>query len=265
MPLSHVEFGKLLKIRRKNARFSQLNLALEADISQRHISFLEQGRAKPSQVMVVKIAKVLKLDYQNINQMLIAAGFAPIYQSSLDKSAKQKLGEYTNFMLNQHMPYPALVVDENWNIQTANENAIKLFCWLLDASPELLFADNDRQANLLDLILGNAMLIEHIENWPQVAHFMVRRALDEAMVTQMDINKMVDDLPLQWQAGYNTYGGAIVQDAILPVIYKKGDVRISLISLQSKFMMSQNIAVDQLSLEYFIPNDAATKLFFENF
>src|ERR671923_1173107 len=114
-------FGALLKHWRLARRMSQLALALEAEISARHLSFLETGRAQPSREMVLLLSRVLEVPLRGRNELLTAAGYAPIYrETALDAPEMAQARRALGFMLRQQEPYPALVLDRHWNILMSN-------------------------------------------------------------------------------------------------------------------------------------------------
>jgi transcriptional regulator with XRE-family HTH domain len=121
-------FGSVLRHWRLARRMSQLTLATEAEISSRHLSFLETGRAEPSREMVLLLASVLDVPLREQNALLVAAGFAPIYQeTALGAPALDQVRRALGFMLAQQEPYPALVVDRHWNLLMQNEAAGRVF------------------------------------------------------------------------------------------------------------------------------------------
>jgi transcriptional regulator with XRE-family HTH domain len=126
-------FGTILKQWRDRRSLSQLDLALISQVSQRHISFLESGRAKPSQEMVLQLATVLEIPLRHQNLMLSSAGFAPIH-SETDLSAPEMASVYKaiNFMLHQQEPYPAIVIDRYWNLLLTNQGSARLLSTFID-------------------------------------------------------------------------------------------------------------------------------------
>src|SRR5689334_8525474 len=114
-------FGQLLKQWRESRRLSQLELALQAQVSTRHLSFVETGRSTPSREMVLRLAEQLDLPLRERNQLLLAAGYAPVYaESALDSPRLAAVQTALRQVLTGHEPYPALVVDRGWNLVDAN-------------------------------------------------------------------------------------------------------------------------------------------------
>ena len=131
--LSDLAFGRVLRETRGARKLSQLDLARAAEISQRHLSFLESGRARPSRAMVLQLAESLDLPLRSRNRMLVAAGFAPVFpQRSLDSPDMAPVRQALERMLQHHEPFPALVMDRAWNILMANRAMERLFAMLGD-------------------------------------------------------------------------------------------------------------------------------------
>src|SRR5215212_9883081 len=120
-------FGRLLREWRARRRVSQLDLALEAGVSSRHVSFIETGRAQPSREMILMLARVLDVPLRDRNELLMSAGYAAMYRATdLDAPALEQARRALDFMLRQQEPYPAIVVDRAWNLLKANGGAARL-------------------------------------------------------------------------------------------------------------------------------------------
>src|SRR3954470_15414944 len=117
-------FGRLLREWRTRRRVSQLDLAVEAGVSSRHVSFIETGRAQPSREMILMLARVLDVPLRDRNDLLMAAGYAAMYRATdLESPALEQARRALDFMLRQQEPYPAIVVDRSWNLLKANNGA----------------------------------------------------------------------------------------------------------------------------------------------
>src|SRR5439155_4882895 len=128
-------FGRLLRQWRARRRMSQLDLAVEAGISSRHVSFIETGRTQPSREMVLLLAHVLNMPLRNCNDLLIAAGYAPIYrETGLDAPTMAQARRALDFILRQQEPYPALVLDRHWNVLKVNQGSARVQAYFLDAA-----------------------------------------------------------------------------------------------------------------------------------
>ena len=161
--------GVLLRNWRERQRFSQLDLALAADVSARHISFLETGRAKPSREMLLRLAEQLEIPLRQRNRLLLAGGFAPLYQErSLDDPALQGARQAVDLVLAGHRPYPAHAVDHHWNIVASNGVARPL---LAGSAPHLL----QTPVNVLRLTLHPEGLAPRIANLGQWRSHILHR------------------------------------------------------------------------------------------
>src|SRR5438874_241595 len=127
--------GRLLREWRARRGMSQLDLAVEAGVSSRHLSFVETGRATPSREMVVLLARALDVPFRDRNDLLTAAGYAAIYRAtSLDAPALAQARRALDFILRQQEPYPALVLDRHWNVLKVNEGSARVQALFLDAA-----------------------------------------------------------------------------------------------------------------------------------
>lgn len=136
--------GALLRTWRQRRHLSQLDLALEAGISQRHLSFVESGRASPSQKMLLHIAEHLSVPVRERNQLLLAAGYAPVFRErSLDDPGLAAARKAVDLILAGHAPHPALAVDRHWNLIAANNAVARLTA---GADPSLLAAPTNVEA-----------------------------------------------------------------------------------------------------------------------
>src|SRR5438094_2790360 len=125
--------GASLRQWRERRRMSQLTLAVEAEVSSRHLSFIETGRAKPSREMVLLLARVLEVPPRGRNELLLAAGYAPVYlERGLASPELSQVRRALDFMLRQQEPFPALVVDGHWNVLMSNEGMQRVMALFLD-------------------------------------------------------------------------------------------------------------------------------------
>jgi transcriptional regulator with XRE-family HTH domain len=159
--------GRLLKQWRERRRMSQLGLALEAEISTRHLSFLETGRTQPSREMVLLLSRVLEVPLRGRNELLTAAGYAPVYrETGLDAPEMAQVKQALGFMLRQQEPFPAMVLDRHWNILVTNDAMGKVMGLFLDPAAtaalgpanamRLSYPDVPTQWQLLDLDASTA-------------------------------------------------------------------------------------------------------------
>ncbi len=240
-------FPDILKHWRKFRRLSQLDLALEADVSARHISFLETGRANPSRDMISRLGEVLNIPLEARNGMFSALGFAPKFaKSDLSAETMAPIRKALNYMLESHAPYPGIALDRLWVVQDMNAPARIMF-----APFGIKLGDS-----LLDLLKSN-VLAQSVENWPEVAHHSALRlraesaaaggieALDETANHLASIAEPTTD----------------TSSPVIPTTYVFNGQRLSLIGTIAQFSTVNDQTVDDLKLELFYPADDASEAF----
>jgi transcriptional regulator with XRE-family HTH domain len=173
-------FGSGLRWWRERRGFSQLDLAGAAETTQRHLSFLESGRAGPSREMVLRLAAVLDLPLRQQNALLLAAGFAPAWRES-DLSAPElaQVNSALDYMLAQQEPYPAFVVDRRWNLLRANAGAGRFVEFLTGPAPAT--AAPAEPVNLAVALVSPDGLRPFIVNWEEVALYFLRGVQADAI------------------------------------------------------------------------------------
>lgn len=175
------EFGGLLRYWRSVRRTSQLGLASNAGTTPRYVSFVETGRAQPSRHMVLRLAGALDVPLRERNDLLLAAGYAPVYSvAALDSPQLARVEGALSSMLAQHEPFPAVVLDRSWGVLRANEGAARLFGSLL--APDPIPAD----ANVLRLIVEPGPVRDSVVNWEAVVPALVDRTRREAVAGVVD-------------------------------------------------------------------------------
>ncbi len=237
-------FGTFLQEWRRTRRFSQLQLAAEADVSARHVSFLETGRARPSREMVERLGEALGLPLVARNQLLTHAGFAaryPGYRWEADEMAPIRAA--VTYTLDRHAPYPALALDRLWTVIRMNDPAKALY-------GQLGVGEGD---SLLDL-MASAVLPELIENWPQVAHHAAHQLWNESAsqggVPELD--RVADELARSAGRPEADIG------PVTPTVYRYGDARLSLFATMSHFSTPRDVMLEDFKLELYFPADDAT-------
>ncbi|MGJ8533350.1 MAG: helix-turn-helix domain-containing protein [Alphaproteobacteria bacterium] len=239
------DFSRTLQSWRKARRFSQLSLAVEADVSTRHISFLETGRARPSVDMIKRLGDALQLPLAARNQMLTFAGFAIQHQArnwSAEEMAPVRAA--VDYTLNQHAPYPALAIDRLWTIVQMNRPAQGLFGPL----------NLNQGDSLLELMLSD-ILPPLIENWPQVAHHAAQRLRTESTaqggiaVFDKAAEKLAE-IPIS--APHKS-------GPVVPTIFRAGSVRLSLFTTIAQFGTPEDLTLDELKIELYFPADHETE------
>ncbi|WOD39400.1 helix-turn-helix transcriptional regulator [Nodosilinea sp. E11] len=258
-------FGALLKHWRSQRGWSQLELACQSEVSQRHISFLESGRSQPSRDMVLHLATQLAVPLRQQNVMLTAAGFAPLY-SEHDLSAPElaPMQRAIDFMLHQQEPYPALVLDRYWNLLKANQGALRLMEWLLGDRLRTL----GQPLNMMQLMIHPQGLRPYVENWPSMAVSLMQRFQQEAQSEGPHsppaklLHELKGDLPDGAMASATVATGG--QWPVLPITFVKTDQRLSFFTIISTLGTPRDITLQELRVESLFPADAATTATLQN-
>ena len=243
------DFSATLKTWRSTRRYSQLDLAMEAQISTRHLSFLETGRARPSREMVVRLGEALELPLDARNQMLTQAGFAVRYTArNWDDKSMEPIRRAVSRQLQRHMPYPGLALDRLWSIREANPAALALF------APFGVGVDD----SLLDLVMLEAMP-QMVENWPEVAHHAALRLRTES-AAQGGIPEFTEAIQYLTSAAV-TYKPT--STPVVPTVLRLGDQRLSMFATISQFGTPEDLLLDDLKIELYYPMDDVTAQIFE--
>ncbi|MEM9161511.1 MAG: helix-turn-helix transcriptional regulator [Cyanobacteria bacterium P01_F01_bin.4] len=256
-------FSELLKYWRKQRNLSQLTLSLNSDVSQRHISFLESGRAKPSREMVLQLATVLDIPFREQNKLLTAAGFAPVFtESDLSAPELAPIRKALDFMLTQQEPFPAIVMDRYWNQIDSNQAAQRVMTLLLNADGMQACMDVDGRFNLMKATLHPAALRPTITNWDDIASHLIRRVHREtlevgqspASVKLFDELMSYPDVPRLWET--NPHQGWHMP--MLTVNFKKDEQRLSFFSTIATLGTPHDITLQELRIESMFPADEGT-------
>lgn len=248
-------FGTHLRAWRQRRRMSQLALALDAEISARHLSFVETGKAQPSREMVLRLAERLDVPLRDRNMLLSAAGFAPVFpERKLDDPAMQNARRAVDRVLKGHEPYPALAIDRHWTMLAANAAVAPL---LAGAAAALLAPP----LNVLRLSLHPDGLSGRILNLAQWRAHLLERLRRQIEITADPVLVLL----LKELEGYPAPRppGPIAKpdhaDVIVPLRLRIGDDTVlSLISTTTVFGTPQDITLSELALETFFPADAVT-------
>ncbi len=256
-PISPV--GALLKQWRGVRRLSQLDLALAADTSARHLSFIETGRAQPSRAMVLRLAEALEVPLRDRNGMLAAAGFAPHYrESALSDASMSEVRRALDLMLAQHEPYPALVINSRYDLLMANQGAARMMAGLG-------MVGSDGPPNVLRTLFDPNGARASVENWEEVARALLERSRREAALTGGDqaMADLTEEL-LSYPGVPEAWRAAPDRDAELPpllnVVFALGDLRLAWFSTIATFGTPQDITLQELHIECFYPADEATEI-----
>ena len=252
--------GALLRDWRRRRRLSQMDLALEAGVSTRHLSFIETGRARPSPEMVLTLAAELEVPLRQRNRLLLAAGYAPVYEErAMDDPEMAPVQQAVRLVLEAHDPYPAFAVDHAWALVDHNEGARLLMAGL----PEHLLAP---PLNVLRASLhpeGLAPRIRNLAQWR--AHLLERLARQAALTGDPAIRALHAELaayPVPPGASDGGGGAHAVapagSDVVVPLRVEVGGQVLSFLSTVTTFGTPVDITVEELTLESFLPADRAT-------
>ena len=244
-------FGPRLRWWREQRGLSQLALAGTAEISQRHLSFLESGRAEPSRDMVLRLAAVLDLPLRQQNALMLAAGFAPQWrESELSDPELAQVNGALEHMLTQQEPYPAFVVDRRWNLLRANRGAANLVTFLTGAPPA-------GAVNLADALIAPDALRPFIANWDDVAvHFLrsvqadaVADGTEETAALLARLTAYPGVPPLSRVAPLETH------TPVLGIHFHKDDTRLSVFTTIATLGTPQDVTLQEIRIECFFPAD----------
>jgi len=254
-------FPDLLKAWRTRRRLSQLELALSSSVSQRHLSFLESGRAKPSRDMILQLSETLDVPLRERNDLLIAAGFAPMFRARpMDDPQMSQVMNAVKMMLGNHAPFPAIAVDRCWNIRMSNRPFDIMTSMMGD---ELWIRIGGPERNLMQLFFHPNGLKPFVANWDVIAPLLWHRARREAeTIGGEDIRQLLADLS-QYQSADTLWAAEeAILLPLLPLEVVKDGTRISLFTVISTFGTAQDATADELRIESFFPADAATDAMF---
>jgi transcriptional regulator with XRE-family HTH domain len=254
MTVTDVGIGPILRDWRQRRRMSQMDLALEAGVSTRHLSFVETGRSKPSQEMVLTLAEQLNVPLRDRNQLLLAAGYAPRYAArSLDDPEMAPIRDALGHVLAGHEPYPAIAVDSGWTLVASN-SALGV---LLDGvAPELL----QPPVSCMRLALhpdGMAPRILNLAEWR--AHLLHRLERQLALTGDERVAELQEEVlsyPGPPQPGHTLPASGDVMVGLRLASEEHGE--LSFFSTVTTFGTAVDITVSELSIEAFFPADAQT-------
>jgi len=254
---AHSTFPLRLSWWRKRRGLSQLELAMAATCSQRHISFLELGRTKPSREMVLRLSAALDVSLRQSNELLLAAGYAPVWaETDLGAQALAPVRDALDYMLTQQEPFPAVVVDRRWNLLQANKGAVAMVEFLVGA------LNPGTPINLADALVAPDLLRPHLLNWSEVVRYFMRSieadavadgttetaALLQRLLAYKDVPAAVSEAP--------TSG---THAPVLSMHFEKGRTKLRLFTTIATLGTPQDITLQELRIESFFPMDNETR------
>ncbi|MEU2128006.1 helix-turn-helix transcriptional regulator [Streptomyces sp. NPDC018352] len=248
--------GPLLRSWREQRRISQLELALRADSSARHISFIETGRSRPSEEMILRLAEHLDVPVRERNALLLVGGYAPRYaQTAFDDPALDALREGMDRLLQAYEPYPALVVDGTYDVVAANRG----MAMLLDPVAEHLLVP---PLNAMRLTLhpeGLAPRIRNLREWRADLLSQMERQIGLARSAQLrELYEEVAGYPVPESTGSTGSVPAPSLPFALPLLIEHGGEVLSFVCSIATFNTPMDVTVAELAIETFLPADRAT-------
>src|SRR5262252_4437445 len=249
--------GILLRQWRDIRGKTQLDLSLDAGVSQKHISFVESGRSIPSREMLLALAQALDVPLRERNGLLVAAGYAPLYSDqALDAPVMNSISKALQRMLRQHEPFAAIVMDRHWNVLMANDAAPQLFNCFIDLTKW------SKPRNLLHLMFDPAGLRPFLANWPETARGLLRRVYREALARVIDERTKALLAELSQYPGVKPEWRAPLPGDSMPMIpltFVKGCVRLNYFSMITTVGTPQTVTAEELRLESMFPADDTTE------
>jgi transcriptional regulator with XRE-family HTH domain len=249
-------FAARLRWWRDHKGLSQLELAARADISQRHLSFLELERAAPSREMVMRLAEALDIPLRQQNALLVAAGFAAVWrQTDLGAPELAQVQQALDYMLNQQEPFPAVAVDRHWNLLKANAGAVRLVEFLVGPIAP------GTAINMSDALVAPNVLRPHLLNWAEVTRYFIRSveadaAADGTAETAALLGRLMayDGVRTALKAP-SSEPSAI---PILPMHFRKAGIDLRLFTTLAALGTPHDITLQELRVESFFPMDDST-------
>lgn len=254
-------FGQLLRDVRTARRLSQLDLAVQAEVSQRHLSFIESGRAQPSREMVLQLAQSLDLPLREQNRLLLSAGFAGIYpQRALGSVDMRPVSQALQLLLKHHEPFPAIVVDRAWNLINANSAMARVLGLLGDPLEMWKKVCPDGRLNILKLSFHPEGLRRYMVNFEEVGAPLLARTAREALehpevqavleevLRYPDLPRRLRNLPLEQ--------GSL---PVIPAHLSLNGRHLRLFTMLSTFGTPLDVTADELRVEHMFPADAESE------
>jgi transcriptional regulator with XRE-family HTH domain len=252
----HQGFADSLRRWRRHRGLSQLDLAGRTEISQRHLSFMELGRASPSRDMVMRLAAALDVPLRQHNALMISAGFAPVWrQTDLAAPELREIRTALDYMLAQQEPFPAVAVDRHWNLLQSNSGAIRLIEFLVGPLAP------GTSVNLADALVAPDVLRPYLVNWADVVRYFVRSVEADAAADGTPETAALHQRLLAYegvQAAINAAPTELAMTPVLPMHFHKGNTNLRLFTTIATLGIPQDITLQELRVECFFPIDDET-------
>ncbi len=250
--------GRVLRDWRGLRGMSQLDLALAAEVSSRHLSFVETGRSQPSRELLRRLGEALEIPLRAHNELATAAGFAaPFRETPLAHAGLARARQALELILGQQEPYPAIVLDRHWNMVMGNQATARLFALILPPARE------EVPLNIMRLMFDPEGARPYVVDWPTVARAMISRARREAAALGPDLESeslieemfSYPDVPRDW-----AQDSEADEAPFLTVTLEKDGLRLSWFSTITTFGTAQDITLQELYIESFFPADDETAM-----
>jgi transcriptional regulator with XRE-family HTH domain len=252
-PQQELRIGPLLRDWRQRRRLSQLELALAANSSARHVSFIETGRTQPSRDMVLRLAEHLDVPVRARNTLLVAAGHAPAYsETPLNAPEMRDVRVAIDTILAGHEPYPALVMDDSWNLVASNTGMTAL----LDGLPAELLTP---PVNIMRVALHPDGAAPRIANLPQWREHLLARLHRQIVAGGSAALQELYDEVVSYGAPVDHPELPSAVDLVLPLRIRQGSVELSFFSTVATFGTPMDITLTELAIETFFPADDVTR------
>ena len=263
MPAPAHEIGPMLRRWRSTRGMSQLALAEQAEVSTRHISYLENGKAQPSREMVLVLASALDVPLRERNALLIAAGFAPVYrESGITEPHMEHVRRALDFILEQQDPFPAMVMNREWDLALTNAGAVRL----LEHLPVDAQALGARARNIMHMLFHPAGLRPYIVNWDEVARVSMARLLREAQEDPRDggLHTLISSLMAypDMPQRYAEPSPAHASQVMVEVQIRHEGVELRLFTMIASLGTPVDITAQELRIESYFPADERTEAWF---
>ncbi|MGI4815613.1 MAG: helix-turn-helix domain-containing protein [Janthinobacterium lividum] len=252
--------GDLLRYWRDLRGVSQLDLSLEAGVSQRQISFIESGRSVPGRQTVLMLAQTLDVPLRERNALLLAAGYAPVYsEAPWNAQEMHSITRAVERVVRQQEPYPAIVMDRHWNVLMANDAALRFFNHFID------MAARKGPRNMLHLIFDPQGMRPFVADWDEVSRSLLQRVYRESVGHVIDdgTRRLLDellaypDIPSDWKAHQAAFAAPTMP--VIPLGFVSDGAVLRYFSMVTSVGTPQTVAAQELRLECMFPADDATE------
>ena len=246
--------GNILKKWRRQQRYSQLQLAVELGVSSKHISFIETGRSIPSKEMILKISTFLLMSKRETNRALYSAGFAPIYtELPVSDESLKPIFEAIERMIQNHMPYPAIVLNQSWDVVMANDSAQSLLAGL----------GYSEHTNLIEALIADNPKTSKIINWHEAVSAVLTRLKQELTMLGNPKQLLKYENELSKCLSLSTESSSIdIEQIVLSTKIQLNEKTLSFFSVIAQLGTVQDVTLSEYKVELMFPTDETTKQYY---